>query len=239
MFETILALLIASFGTVSGVRKDGLTNLARGLALQVTDDEGAKAIVGKLTEAQVVEFCRGYRSDVDKEVSESNRTLEANIRKKYNITDQDPGKPGKPADTGKSGEEGKEDIASLVKAAVDAAIAPVKETLDGFKAKEVSRTRLQALEGALKDCKDENFKGQTLKDFGRMSFASDDDFNEYLKGKTADVKTANQRIADDALRGSSAPLFGQKVTETGVSKGVAEFIKSQSPEDNALSGKSV
>lgn len=232
MFKTILALLIAAFGNVTGVRKDGLTNLARGLSLQATNDEEAKAIVDKLTEAQVIEFCKGYRQDVDKEVSESNKTLEANIRKKFNIKDDIKTEPG--------GDDGnKDDIAAIVKAAVDAALAPMKETIDGFKAKEVGKTRLQALEDALKDCKDENFKTQTLKDFGRMSFASDDDFNEYLSGKTADIKTANQRVADDALRGGGAPLFSQKEAETGVSKGVSEFIKSQSPEGNAFTGKTV
>lgn len=232
MFKTILALLIAAFGNVTGVRKDGLTNLARGLSLQATNDEEAKAIVDKLTEAQVIEFCKGYRQDVDKEVSESNKTLEANIRKKFNIKDDIKTEPG-------GDDEKKDDIAAIVKAAVDAALAPMKETIDGFKAKEVGKTRLQALEDALKECKDENFKTQTLKDFGRMSFASDDDFNEYLSGKTADVKTANQRVADDALRGGGAPLFSQKEAETGVSKGVSEFIKSQSPEGNAFAGKTV
>lgn len=232
MFKTILALLIAAFGNVTGVRKDGLTNLARGLSLQATNDEEAKAIVDKLTEAQVIEFCKGYRQDVDKEVSESNKTLEANIRKKFNIKDDIKTEPG-------GDDDKKDDIAAIVKAAVDAALAPMKETIDGFKAKEVGKTRLQALEDALKDCKDENFKAQTLKDFGRMSFASDDDFNEYLSGKTADVKTANQRVADDALRGGGAPLFSQKEAETGVSKGVSEFIKSQSPEGNAFAGKTV
>lgn len=232
MFKTILALLIAAFGNVTGVRKDGLTNLARGLSLQATNDEEAKAIVDKLTEAQVIEFCKGYRQDVDKEVSESNKTLEANIRKKFNIKDDIKTEPG--------GDDGnKDDIAAIVKAAVDAALAPMKETIDGFKAKEVGKTRLQALEDALKDCKDENFKTQTLKDFGRMSFASDDDFNEYLSGKTADIKTANQRVADDALRGGGAPIFSQKEAETGVSKGVSEFIKSQSPEGNAFAGKTI
>ena len=232
MFKTILALLIAAFGNVTGVRKDGLTNLARGLSLQATNDEEAKAIVDKLTEAQVIEFCKGYRQDVDKEVSESNKTLEANIRKKFNIKDDIKTEPG-------GDDDKKDDIAAIVKAAVDAALAPMKETIDGFKAKEVGKTRLQALEDALKECRDENFKAQTLKDFGRMSFASDDDFNEYLSGKTADVKTANQRVADDALRGGGAPLFSQKEAETGVSKGVSEFIKSQSPEGNAFAGKTV
>ena len=56
MFKTILALLIAAFGNVTGVRKDGLTNLARGLSLQATNDEEAKAIVDKLTEAEYAEL---------------------------------------------------------------------------------------------------------------------------------------------------------------------------------------
>ena len=44
MKETILALLIAKF---SGVRKDGLTALARSLALQCTTEDEAKALVEK------------------------------------------------------------------------------------------------------------------------------------------------------------------------------------------------
>ena len=42
MKETILALLIAKF---SGVRKDGLTALARSLALQCATEDDAKALV--------------------------------------------------------------------------------------------------------------------------------------------------------------------------------------------------
>lgn len=58
MKETILALLLAQF---VGVRKDGLTQLARSLALQCTTEEEAKALVDKLTDAQVKEFVKEFR----------------------------------------------------------------------------------------------------------------------------------------------------------------------------------
>lgn len=78
MKERILALLIAKF---SGVRKDGLTALARSLALQCATEDEAKALVDKLTDAQVGEFVKEYRADVDKEVSDSNKTFETNLKR--------------------------------------------------------------------------------------------------------------------------------------------------------------
>ena len=59
MKKKILALLIAKF---SGVRKDGLEILAGVLALQATTDDEAKGIVDKLTDAQVNDFVKDYRS---------------------------------------------------------------------------------------------------------------------------------------------------------------------------------
>ena len=72
-----------------------------------------------------------------------------------------------------------------------------------------------------------------------MNFDSDDTFNEYLSEKEADIKTANQSVADAKLsRAGGAPQFGQK-NEEGVSKAVADYIASQKPDANALSGKEV
>jgi len=55
MKEKILALLMTAF---AGVRKDGLTQLARMLAIQATTDDEAKVLVDKLTKAQVDEFVK-------------------------------------------------------------------------------------------------------------------------------------------------------------------------------------
>ena len=230
MKETILALLIAKF---SGVRKDGLVALARSLALQCTTEDEAKALVDKFTDAQVNEFVKDYRADVDKEVSE-NKTFETNLKKKFDLVQKtEPGgkKNLKDTDT--------DDIAAIVKAAVDAAVAPLNDKLNGYEAKTIAETRLQALNEKLNGCKDENFKAQTLKDFARMNFKDDADFNEYLTGKEADIATANQNKADTDLSNSGgSPLFSQK-EESGISKGVAEYVESLKPENTTFKGKEI
>lgn len=231
MKETILALLTAKF---SGVRKDGLVALARSLALQCTTEDEAKALVDKFTDAQVNEFVKDYRADVDKEVSESNKTFETNLKKKFDLVQKtEPGgkKNHKDTDT--------DDIAAIVKAAVDAAVAPLNDKLNGYEAKTIAETRLQALNEKLNGCKDENFKAQTLKDFARMNFKDDADFNEYLTGKEADIATANQNKADADLSNSGgSPLFAQK-EESGISKGVAEYVESLKPENTTFKGKEI
>lgn len=229
MKDTILALLLASF---SGVRKDGLNQLARTLALQVTTEEEAKALVGKLTTEQVGEFVKEFRADVDKEVSESNKTYETNLKKKYDLVErkatEEPGKGG----------NGDNDIAALVKAAVADAVSPLQAKLDGYEQDGIAKSRLQTLSDKLSTCKDDNFKAQALKDFGRMNFNSDEEFNEYLTEKEAAIATANQNVADAALGGQGKPFFAQK-EESGISKGVADYVASQKPDADKLSGKEV
>ena len=230
MKEKILALLIAKF---SGVRKDVLNHLARTFALQATNDEEAKALVDKLTDAQVNEYVKEFRAEVDKEVSESNKTFEANLKKKYDFVDK--GKRDEPGDP----KPNPNNLSEIVKAAVAEAVKPFQEKLSGYEADNIAKSRLQALTEKLNECKDETFKAQTLKDFARMKFDTDDEFNEYLNEKVTDIATANQNMANAALNNSGGtPLFSQK-EESGVSKGVAEFVASQKPENNTFTGKEI
>ena len=229
MKKTILALLVAKF---QGARKDGLNVLAGILALQASTEDEAKALVEKITDAQVNEFIKDYRKDVDKEVSESNKTFETNLRKKYDFKEKEVEPGNKPTET-------PNDIAEIVKAAVAAAVKPFEEKLSGYETKNIADSRLAKLNEKLTDCKDETFKAQTLKDFARMTFANDDDFTQYLNDKTADIATANQNVANAALGGASGkPLFAQK-GDDGISKGVADYVASQKPEANAFTGKEI
>ncbi len=233
MREKILALLVAKF---QGVRKDVLNHLARAMALQAATEEEAKALVDKVTDAQVAEYVKETRADVDKEVSESNKTFEANLRKKFDFVDRkaepEPGGGGgKPADPN--------DIKAAIRAAVDEAVRPLHDKLQGYESRSISESRLAALNEKLNACKDKSFKEQTLKDFARMAFKDDEEFNAYLNEKVTDIETANQNAANNALgNGSGSPLFSQK-EDSGISKGVAAFIESQKPEKSAFSGKEV
>lgn len=230
MKEKILALLIAKF---SGVRKDVLNHMARAFALQVATEEEAKNLVEKITDAQVNEYVKEVRADVDKEVSESNKTFETNLKKKFDFVakrDTEPGGEPKPDPN---------DLAATIKAAVAEAVKPFQDKLAGFESANVAKSRLQALNEKLNGCKDETFKKQTLKDFARMTFDTDDAFNEYLTEKAADIESANQNVADAALsNGAGSPLFSQK-EESGISKGVADFVESQKPGNNQFTGKDV
>ena len=229
MKKTILALLVAKF---QGARKDGLNVLAGILALQASTEDEAKALVEKITDAQVNEFIKDYRKDVDKEVSESNKTFETNLRKKYDFKEKE-------VEPGNDPSKNPNDIAEIVKAAVAAAVKPFEEKLSGYETKNIADSRLAKLNEKLNDCKDETFKAQTLKDFARMTFANDDDFTQYLNDKTTDIAKANQNVANAALGGASGkPLFAQK-GDDGISKGVADYVASQKPEANAFTGKEV
>lgn len=229
MKKTILALLVAKF---QGARKDGLNVLAGILALQASTEDEAKALVEKITDAQVNEFIKDYRKDVDKEVSESNKTFETNLRKKYDFKEKETEPGGDP-------NKNPENLAEIVKAAVAAAVKPFEEKLSGYETKNIADSRLAKLNEKLNECKDETFKAQTLKDFARMTFANDDDFAQYLNDKTTDIANANQNVANAALGGASGkPLFAQK-GDDGISKSVADFVASQKPEANAFTGKEV
>lgn len=232
MKEKILALLMAAF---AGVRKDGLNQLARTLALQATTEDEAKALVDKLTKTQVDEFVKEFRADVDKEVSESNKTVESNLKKKFDFVEKKNPEPGGD-DSNKGGNPN--DIAAAIKAALAAELAPLKQELAGYKAGEVAKTRLQSLTDKLKDCKDETFKAKALKDFARMKFETDDEFNEYLTETETDIATANQNAADSVLAGGGKPMFSQK-NETGVSSGVAQYVESHKSDGSTAKGKEV
>lgn len=235
MKEKILALLMAKF---PGVRKDGLNQVARMMALHVATEDDAKQFVEKLTDAQINDAIKEFRADVDKEVSTANRTFEANLKAKYDFVEKKKGEPGAPNPDPKPNDPN--DMATIIANAVAKAIEPINKKLAGMDAENVAKSRLQRLTESLKDCKDESFKAQTLKDFNRMAFQDDAAFDEYLTEKAEDIKTANQKIANDVMnRGGGAPMFSQK-DNNGVSQAVANYIQSQKPESSTnLGGKEV
>lgn len=235
--ERILALLMAAF---SGVRKDGLNHLARAIALQVTTEDEAKTLIGKLTKAQVDEYVKDFRAEVDKEVSDGNKTYETNLKKKFNLVEKKPNEPGDGDNNSRGGDGGNggDDMATMIANAVATAMKPLQEKLESYEKGNIAKTRLQTLNEKLASCKDENFKAQTLKDFGRMNFNSNDEFNEYLTEKETAIATANQNVANAALGGQGKPIFSQKA-ENGISQGVADYLAGQKTETDVFSGKEV
>lgn len=226
--EQILALLALKF---SGVRKDGLAQMARNIALIVTTEAEVQALIDKMDVNKVTETVKDYRKEIDKEVSDSNKTYETNLKKKYDFKDKaEPGKTDSPAPD-------PTDIASIVKASLAEALKPLQDKLAGFEGQKVTETRLQSLEGKLTGVPD-TFKAQKLKDFKRMNFDTDESFTEYLTETETDLAAFNQELADKGLGQHTKPMFGQQ-NKDGVSAAVTKFIEEKAKPENALGGKEV
>lgn len=230
-YQQILALLQAKF---AGVRKDGLAQLARMIALQVTSQEEAQALIDKLDVEKVTETVKDYRKDVDKEVSEANKTYEGNLKKKFKFVELD---DRTPADD-PTKKTNPDDLQAAIKAAVAEVVKPLNDEIAALRGSKISESRLQMLTEKLGSCKDETFKAKVLKDFNRMSFTDDDAFNEYLTETETDIAAFNQDLANKGLGEQGKPMFGQKNND-GVSSGVASFIQSQTEKENSLGGKEV
>lgn len=225
MKEKILALLMAAF---AGVRKDGLNQLARTIALQAATEEDAKTLVDKLTKAQVDEFVKEYRAEVDKEVSDGNKTYESNLKKKFDLVEK---KTNEPGDGGKgNGDNGGDDIATKLDALLDAKLKPLQEKLSKYEQGEVAKIRLQSLNSKLSGCKDDTFKAKALKDFARMTFETEEEFNEYLTETETDISTANQNKANSALGGHNRPFSsGSQGDKTEATKDELDAVLDKLP----------
>ena len=222
--KMILALLAAKF---PGVRKDGLNMLARMMALQMETEDEAKAAVERLTRDGVDAFVRDFRSDVDKEVSDGTRTFEENLRRKFDLVEKqsepraDEVKPkADPSPKKREGADAETDLQAVVANAVANAVKPLKEQLERYERGNVNQSRLQALTDRLNACKDESFRAKALKDFGRMTFDTEEAFNEYLTDTETDVADANKRMADAKLAGGPA---GPGEGRPGASSDAGEF----------------
>lgn len=208
MKDKILALLTAKF---AGVRKDGLARLAQALSLQAADETEAGALVEKLTAEKVNEFVTDYRKDVDKEVSDSNKTYEGTLKKKFKFVekeaDDDPGKKSKGGD---DDEEVPKWAKSLIQSNTE-----LQQKLSAFEGQKTTETRLQQLQDKFKDKGlPETFTAQKLKDFKRMNFETDEAFAEYLGEVDTDVAAFNQELADKGLSGHAKPYLSGGKSQT-------------------------
>lgn len=234
MKEKILALLVAKF---AGVRKDGLARLAGALSLQAADDTEAGALVDKLTPEKVNEFITDYRKDVDKEVSDSNKTFEGTLKKKFDFVEKKNPDPN-PNPNPHPNDPNPNDIAAIVAAAVKTAVEPLQKELLGFKGERTSESRLQMLQGKFKEKNlPQSFTDQKVKDFKRMNFETDEAFTEYLTEVETDITAFNQELADKGLTGHSKPIFGKETD--GVSSAVNDFIKDKKETEPSLGGKKI
>lgn len=217
MKEEILALLVSKF---AGVRKDGLAQLALMLSLQAANKEEATALVEKFTPEKVSDFVKDWRKDVDKEVSDANKTFEGTLKKKYDLVEKK-----EPVDPSKKDPNPDDQTPAWAKVLIESN-QKMAERLNSIEGEKITTSRLQQLEGKFAGVP-ESYKAQRIADAKLFVHSMDDAaFGEYLTKTESDITAFNQELADKGLSGAAKPRLGQQSTNN-VSAAVTDFIASK------------
>lgn len=113
---------------------------------------------------------------------------------------QDPAPTDPPAPPAKP-----EDFAKMVADAVAAAVTPITAELNNLKAGKAKETRLQVLEGKLKDA-NPIVKELLLDRFNDKTFDSDEAFEAFIAEVDTKVSESHQKLADQGLQNSGRPI---------------------------------
>lgn len=224
MKEKLLALLVAKF---LGVPEATLERIATKKAGSVSDETQLQSVVDGIDFGQILQ------SEVDSKITDANKKAVQNYEATHKLKD---GKPVDPkATTDPEPADKNKEFAKQIAEIVSATIKPLQEKLESFESGKTNATRKAALEAKLKDVP-EQFKSKVVKDFERMSFATEEDFEKYLTETDTDVAALNQELANKGLEAHGIPNLGQPGKD-GVSKATQMFIDSTAKDKNPLAGK--
>lgn len=102
---------------------------------------------------------------------------------------------------------GNDDLQKTIENAMKAAIAPFAQRLEAIEGEKVTTSRLSKIQEIAKKAGG-TYEKTLLKNFGRMTFASEDDFTSYLDEVEADVDAYVQENSNNGLSNSPKPKGG-------------------------------
>lgn len=208
-----------------GVSENILNRIADKLAKTVTKEDDVAAAVEAVTFQQVID------SESDRRATEASQTAVTNYEKRHSL------KEGKPVSGGGGENEpggGNEppqggDLASQIAAAVSSALKPLQTEIETLKSGKVSDIRKQQLEAVIGNASDK-FKTRITKNYERMNFSDDEDYNAWLE----EIKTEAEEDAADATATGAVfgrPKFGQPAPKDEVPKHIQEYLDGKGKEE--------
>ena len=227
--EEIIAALQAKFG---GIPSDTISGIAEKLA-KTADPSAtdANTLIEGITFADIV------KSYGDSRAQSAAQTAVRNYERKFQLKDGAPITPNTPpqtpADTTPHNnpnpniissqqpqqpaaqQQPQQDIAALIAQAVAQAVSPLQDQLNQYKGQQLQTARKSRYEAAIKSLP-EGIRKQYLASFDRMSFADDEDFEQYMTQFTQETKAIADDIAKRATvmtppKSANAPLDMIKV----------------------------
>lgn len=173
-----------------GVSEAILSRIADKIAKTAKTQEEVTAAVEGVTFQQVLE------SYGDSRATEAQQTAVTNYEKKHGLKDgkkvetggeQKPGETGGAGEGEKGGAAGGSDLAAQIAAAIAAEMKPLKDELAAMKGEKTANSRKAALNKVLEGAP-EKIRQRYEKDFARMTFNDDEDFNAWIGEITPDVE---------------------------------------------------
>lgn len=227
--EEIIAALKAKFGDIPSDTISGIAEkLAKTADPSATD---ANTLIEGITFADIV------KSYGDSRAQSAAQTAVRNYERKFQLKDGAPitpdTPPQTPADTTPHNnpnpnsissqqpqqpaaqQQPQQDIAALIAQAVAQAVSPLQDQLNQYKGQQLQTARKSRYEAAIKSLP-EGIRKQYLASFDRMSFADDEDFEQYMTQFTQETKAIADDIAKRATvmtppKSANAPLDMTKV----------------------------
>lgn len=229
--EEIIAALQAKFG---GIPSDTISGIAEKLA-KTADPSAtdANTLIEGITFADIV------KSYGDSRAQSAAQTAVRNYERKFQLKDGAPITPNTPPQTQTQADttphnnpnpnsipsqqpqqpaaqqQPQQDIAALIAQAVAQAVSPLQDQLNQYKGQQLQTARKSRYEAAIKPLP-EGIRKQYLASFDRMSFADDEDFEQYMTQFTQETKAIADDIAKRATvmtppKSANAPLDLTKV----------------------------
>ncbi|RZJ90969.1 MAG: hypothetical protein EOO20_06565 [Chryseobacterium sp.] len=210
MKHRLIALLKTLFAS-KGFSAKALEGLADHLAANLTDES---------TDAELASAIEGIKPMTDIMQSEINRQI--NEAKKPKVEEpakpvEEPAKPAAPS----------EDVPEWAKGLVTS-ISTLTQGLASIQAEKVGTTRREQYAKTLEGTS-EAYKAKALKDFDRLTFKDDEDFNSWVTENSEDVKVFVQEETNNNLGGDrptggygGKPVNGEKEVSPAMKELIAE-----------------
>lgn len=172
-------------------------------------DKMADTIVAKITEeseietavAGVEDLLKTFQSDSDKRVTDA--VSKAKTTKQDPKTETDGDKPAGDGDA----------AAQAIAAVVQQAVAPLVAKIQALESGNTSKSRREVLESKLKDA-NQTVKTKILKDFDRMSFKDDAEFDAYIAETETDLGELSKSFTETNLGQNGRPMVGTGTVTT-------------------------
>lgn len=208
MKDKILAALRNKYKNL-GLGEKILEGIADMLALTTTEETQIDNAVNG-----VESLAKGFQSDADRIRKEASDKAKAEKEKGTEPAKTEPPKT--------------DDMPSWAKGLVEANQALLAK-VSALESGKTTESRKSILEGKLKDAAP-SVKAKILKDFQRMNFEKDEDFDSYLTETEADLATLNQDFANQGLAsGYVPPVAGSNATEKAIEADIAAWAAAGTP----------